>query len=104
MNPRINEELFGKYQKLRDIIGEMKSVIIAMSGGVDSVLLAKTASDTLHDHALIVTVDSPLLPRRELRDAVDLAERLGLRHLVIHIEILSNSNFSSNPSKPLLYM
>ena len=87
-----------KYQTLRAILAEMGDLIIGMSGGVDSVLLAKVAHDVLGPRALAVTADSPSLPRRELAEAEELARRIGVRHLVIKTEELSDPRYAANPT------
>ena len=42
-----DRELEIKYEHLQTILAEMESAIIALSGGVDSALLAKVAHETL---------------------------------------------------------
>jgi uncharacterized protein len=69
-----------------------------MSGGVDSVLLAKVAHDVLGERALAVTADSPSLPRRELREAVELAHKIGVHHRVIQTQEVQDPNYAANPS------
>ena len=56
-----------KLELLRELIGSYNSCLVAYSGGVDSVLLARVARDVLSDKSLAVIADSPSLPRRELR-------------------------------------
>jgi len=56
------------------------SALVAFSGGVDSTLLAKAAHDALGDRALAVTAVSASLAPRELKDAKDLADRIGIHH------------------------
>jgi len=72
-------------------------VLVAYSGGLDSTVLSKAAYDALGGDALAVTLDSPLLPRRELRDAVETAKRIGIEHAVVHYSELMDRDFKRNP-------
>ena len=98
MRQSLEPMLQQKYQTLRAILAEMGDLIIGMSGGVDSVLLAKVAHDVLGPRALAVTADSPSLPRRELAEAEELARRIGVRHLVIKTEELNDPRYAANPT------
>ncbi|MEW5961326.1 MAG: ATP-dependent sacrificial sulfur transferase LarE [Chloroflexota bacterium] len=86
-----------KYDRLCTLLTGMGDVIIGMSGGVDSVLLAKVAQQVLGEQALAVTADSPSLPRRELQEAVALAERIGIRHMVIKTHEVDDPRYAANP-------
>lgn len=101
--PEMDPELEAKYQRLRGILADMGSLIIGMSGGVDSVLLAKVAYEVLGDRALAVTADSPSLPRRELEAAERLAKQIGIRHLVIQTDEVSDPNYAANPVNRCYY-
>jgi uncharacterized protein len=92
-----NSMLQIKYDRLRAILADMGDLIIGMSGGVDSVLLAKVAQEVLGERALAVTADSPSLPRRELREAEELASRIGIRHKVIQTEEVNDPRYAANP-------
>src|SRR5215217_7664053 len=97
MPTALSGALDAKYQRLRDILTDMGSALIGMSGGVDSVLLAAVAHQAIGDRAVAVTADSPSLPRRELRATEDLALQLGLRHLVIRTDELADERYAANP-------
>jgi uncharacterized protein len=94
----IDSELERAYDRLRTILAEMGGVVIGMSGGVDSVLLAKVAHDVLGERALAVTADSPSLPRRELREAEELARLAGIRHLVAPTAEVADPRYAANPT------
>lgn len=93
-----NLELEGRVAGLYAILAGMGGVVIGMSGGVDSVVLARAASEVLGDRALAVTADSPSLPRRELREAEELARMAGVRHLVVATGEVSNPLYAANPT------
>ncbi|HFD39434.1 MAG TPA: ATP-dependent sacrificial sulfur transferase LarE [Anaerolineae bacterium] len=84
--------------KLREIIAGLGSVAVAYSGGVDSSYLLAVCLDVLGpDRVLALTADSPLTPRRELAEARTLARRLGVRHIVLPGDELTNPAIAANP-------
>jgi uncharacterized protein len=90
--------LADKLEKLKAQLRSYQSCLIAYSGGVDSVFLARVAHDTLGAKALAVIADSPSLPRRELADARQLGERFGFPVRVIRTAEFENPDYLANPA------
>jgi uncharacterized protein len=88
----------GKLDQLTSALRSCGRTLVAYSGGVDSVFLAKVAYDTLGDEALAVIADSPSLPRRELQEALEIAKQFGFPVRVIKTEEMGDANYTSNPS------
>jgi uncharacterized protein len=86
-----------KYEKLKAELEKMEKVLVAFSGGVDSTLLLKVASDVLGKNVLAVIASSETYPGNETMDARKLARRLKVRHKVISTHELDNPDFLSNP-------
>jgi uncharacterized protein len=64
---------------------------------VDSVFLAKVAHEVLGARALAAIADSPSLPRRELKEALDLAERFAFPVRVVRTSEFDNPQYLANP-------
>jgi uncharacterized protein len=94
---KIEARLAQKRDRLRAVLENWPSLLVAYSGGVDSTLLVKIAHGVLGDNLLAVTVASPLQPRREQEAATALAAAMGVRHRQVAGHALEMPDFRANP-------
>lgn len=87
-----------KLNQLRSIMHECGSVLVAYSGGVDSALVMAVAHQELGENALACIGVSPSYPAREMRDAVKLAEELGVPYRLVNTEEYLDENYAANPN------
>jgi uncharacterized protein len=87
-----------KLEQLRELIGSFGSCVVAYSGGVDSVFLARVARDVLGSKSLAVIADSPSLPRRELAEALEIAEQFQIPVRVVQTAEFENPDYLANPA------
>ena len=87
-----------KLDRLRELLRSYGSCLVAYSGGVDSVFLARVARDVLGDKSLAVIADSASLPRRELEEALDIADKFQIPVRVVRTQEFENPNYTANPA------
>ena len=76
---------------------ELGSVLVALSGGVDSAVVATLAHEALKSQAVAVTFDSPLTPPEEIDDARKVAQTIGIEHQVSPLNELKIAAVLLNP-------
>lgn len=85
-----------KQKILHSVLKKYSSILIAFSGGVDSTLLLNEAFKIHKKKTIAVTIESELIPADEIRDANRFTQTLGIEHIIIPIDILSNPKFVEN--------
>lgn len=87
----------GKLDALRREIGGVTQAVVAFSGGADSALVARVATDTLGaGRVLCVTAVSPSLAPEELADCGALAREWGLRWRTVETDELDDPRYTAN--------
>jgi uncharacterized protein len=87
-----------KLEHLQSLLRSYDSCLVAYSGGVDSVFLAYVAHQVLGEKSLAVLADSPSLPRRELEEAVTVAEKFSIPLRIVRTEEFDNPAYLANPN------
>jgi len=72
--------------------------LVAMSGGVDSSVVAALAAEALGAHALAVTLEGPAVARAEVDRARAVARAIGIEHAVLAVDPLERVEYRANPS------
>jgi len=93
----VETSILEKMDLIKEAMAERGSILVALSGGVDSSVLAALARDALGEKSLAVTADSQTLPPGELEEARRIAVEIGIRHIVIPFDELGEPGFALNP-------
>ena len=87
-----------KEQELRRLMREMRQVLVAYSGGVDSSYLAYIANDELGRDALCVLGVSPSVSEFQKAEAASNAGSFGINFETLETREIENEHYSANPS------
>ena len=87
-----------KLDNLIDWFGNKKKVIIALSGGVDSALVAYAAFQKLGNSAIAVTADYKTLSKEELETAKQICSEIRIMQILLVYDELQNEEFTKNSS------
>jgi uncharacterized protein len=88
-----------RMQRLRGLVRELGSVLVAYSGGLDSAFVLAVCHEVLGpERCVALTAVSPSLPEREKLDAVRIAETLGARHELVLSNEIHDPRYAANPA------
>jgi uncharacterized protein len=83
------QSLGNRLEKLRKILRDLESALVAFSGGVDSSFLLHLAHEVLGNKAKAITFVSPFLSRQEFDRAVRFCEEREIEHILLEINPLA---------------
>ena len=89
--------------KLLNWFDDKNSTLVALSGGVDSALVAYAAYTRLGKSAIAVTADYKTLAQEELEYAKKISSEIGIKHVVIEYNELDNKSFVKNDNNRCFY-
>ena len=92
-----------KFLQLLNWFDNKDSVLVSLSGGVDSALVAYAAFQALGKKSFAVTADYKTLSKEELDTSKKIADEIGIKHIIINYNELENPNFVKNDSNRCFY-
>lgn len=93
----LDAEPAAKYKALCADIAEKERVAVAFSGGVDSTLLLKAATEATAGKVVALLAATPLQPETEIREAIDTAAAIGADLQIRNLDPLLWPEFVENP-------
>lgn len=94
----MDKELLNKYKELITYLSSLEKLAVAFSSGVDSTFLLYAAKEALGENAIAITAAIHSVPERELSEAKEYCENLGIKHLVVKTNELEIEGFAANPT------
>ncbi|MBW1998771.1 MAG: ATP-dependent sacrificial sulfur transferase LarE [Deltaproteobacteria bacterium] len=85
-----------KKRELARRLGELDSILVAFSGGVDSTFLLAVAREALGRKAVAATATSPTYPSREINAALEFTRERGIEHIVFESDETRLPEFRAN--------
>jgi pyridinium-3,5-biscarboxylic acid mononucleotide sulfurtransferase len=90
--------MMNKLNELVDWFTDKNKVMIALSGGVDSAVVAYAAFQALGSSAIAVTADYKTLSKEELLSAKQVCSEIGIKQIFLDYSELENEEFVKNDS------
>ncbi len=83
-------------ERLFSLLGEMESVLVCYSGGVDSALVLAAAHRVLGERAIGMTAVSASLAPAEKELAISVAKRIGAAHALVESHEVDDPDYQRN--------
>ncbi len=96
MSEGLTLDLQEKLDRLKKYIGELGSLAIGFSGGVDSAFLLAVSHEVLGDGVIAVTEADASVPGRELDEAKAFCEERGIRHIMCTVDPFKEAEYRHN--------
>ena len=92
-----------KFSQLLNWFDNKTSALVSLFGGVDSALVAYAAFQKLGKRSFAVTADYKTLSKEELDSSKQIADEIGIKHIIINYNELENENFVKNDNNRCFY-
>jgi len=100
MGPTVPPALGRTPESAAEIVSRLagdRPALVALSGGVDSAVVACLAYRARGAHAIAVTLTSPAVSSEEFESAARVARAIGIRHVRLTSDPLSDARYAENP-------
>jgi len=86
-----------KLEKFDNILKELKSFVIAFSGGVDSTFVLYRASKIKKLNIAAITIRTPYIPKREVDEASEFCSEYNIKHVIL--DVAFHDSIRHNPQE-----
>ena len=99
----ISEDLWKKLERLEEYLGELGSLAVGYSGGVDSSFLLAVANNVLGERVIAATSSDASIPERELKEAEAFCRERGIRQIIFKTDPFKEKEYARNGPERCYY-